>query len=310
MGGQFTPKLGGQFNRFFQISGYLIFQSVIRSKSLVNYFWNRILRIFPALITALVLSVCFCYFAYQGINSYWSNSSTQSYIPNNILLFKGQGFIDGVFINNRYRPAINGSLWTIRYEFVGYILLSLFFFIKEKRKLLKYIFLFLYCLFLIMAIFYPNRGGNFNFIANIFNLGNNLFINLFCFFIGGSLLAIFEIEKTDNKTKFLLLVSLSLLFLVSLQFNMFWFSQFIFLPILTVLFGASSYPIINQWSKQIGDLSYGIYIYSFPVQQILEYFFKPNLIEMMCVSFLITIIIAHFSWQYIEKNALKLKKLF
>lgn len=44
---------------FFVISGYLIFQSLIRSGSLISYFWNRFLRLFPALIVVLFLTVFF-----------------------------------------------------------------------------------------------------------------------------------------------------------------------------------------------------------------------------------------------------------
>lgn len=49
---------------FFAISGYLIFQSMLQSKNIINYYWKRFLRIFPGLFIVLLLSSAFCYFAY------------------------------------------------------------------------------------------------------------------------------------------------------------------------------------------------------------------------------------------------------
>lgn len=293
---------------FFVISGYLIFQSILRSKSLKNYFWNRVLRIFPALIVVLILSALFCFFSYEGNTSYWENISTQTYVINNILIYKGQGYIDGVFTNNRYRPSINGSLWTIRYEFTGYIFLMPFFLIKQRRFISIVIISAIYVVLLIMNLYFPNRGGNLNLIADLFNLGNNLFINLFCYFFAGSLLALTKIEDLPYKGVVLLIISI--LFFIVLLLDLFSTFQFILLPLITILFGSSNYTYINQWGKKFGDLSYGIYIYSFPIQQMLEYFYKPSVLEMMFISTIITIIFSHLSWIYIEKNFLKLKKLF
>ena len=42
---------------FFVISGYLIFQSLIRSRSLMEYLTKRALRIFPALVVAVCLTL-------------------------------------------------------------------------------------------------------------------------------------------------------------------------------------------------------------------------------------------------------------
>ena len=41
---------------FFAISGYLIYKSMLRSKSVASYFKNRLLRLYPALIVCLAVS--------------------------------------------------------------------------------------------------------------------------------------------------------------------------------------------------------------------------------------------------------------
>ena len=75
------------------------------------------------------------------------------------------------------------------------------------------------------------------------------------------------------------------------------------------MFGLNPIPFIYNIGEKIGDLSYGIYIYGFPVQQTLMYYFKLNYLELMVYSLIISYIFAYFSWHLIEKNALRLKKL-
>ena len=61
--------------------------------------------------------------------------------------------------------------------------------------------------------------------------------------------------------------------------------------------------------KHIGDMSYGVYIYSFPLQQILIAIL-PNItpVQLMCLTMVSVLPIAYVSWRYIEKPALSLKR--
>jgi len=59
-----------------------------------------------------------------------------------------------------------------------------------------------------------------------------------------------------------------------------------------------------------GDFSYGLYIYAFPVQQTLVYYFLGDLNELtfLISASIITLVFAYFSWHYIEKPCMNLKK--
>jgi peptidoglycan/LPS O-acetylase OafA/YrhL len=118
---------------FFIISGFLIFQSLTRSRSLIDYYKKRFLRVFPALFIVLTLTVVLGIFAYKYDSvSYIKNRSVWTYVPNNLSLFRLQYSITGIFENNPYRSVINGSLWTIPYEFLFYIAISFIFFLRKR----------------------------------------------------------------------------------------------------------------------------------------------------------------------------------
>ena len=82
------------------------------------------------------------------------------------------------------------------------------------------------------------------------------------------------------------------------------------MPPLILFFGNYSTPYLNKIGSKIGDTSYGIYIYGFPIQQTLLYFFNLSLLEHIVFSLLITFVLGYISWHLIEKRALTYKNLF
>lgn len=287
---------------FFIISGYLIFQSLHRSKGLLDYYWKRVLRLFPGLFVVLLLTVLLAPFVYLNDTNYWMNKSVWTYIPNNMMLYKLQLGIDGIFETNPFKGVINGSLWTIPYEFTLYILLSAFIVIIKKPVLVKIVACAISGFLLIGNIFYLKENDMY-----WYNISYNNLLNLSSYFYSGALLAIIKINFFSYK-KSLLLLSV-LLIIISLALNIFSYSSFILLPLTIILAGISSTPILNSISDRIGDLSYGLYIYAFPIQQTLIYYFAPTEIQLMLLTMGIAFILAYFSWHFIESKALRLKNI-
>ena len=64
-------------NSFFALSGYFIFLSLQRSKTISNYIWKRILRLYPALIVLFIFTLIVIPFVYVGtqltsaLKDYW-----------------------------------------------------------------------------------------------------------------------------------------------------------------------------------------------------------------------------------------------
>ena len=105
---------------FFIISGYLIFQSVLLSKNWVDYIIKRILRIYPAYIAVLIFAIILGFFI--------SDLSANQYFSDLAMFLPLHYQIDHVFSTNVYKDAINGSIWTIPYEFLFYLILSFAFY--------------------------------------------------------------------------------------------------------------------------------------------------------------------------------------
>jgi peptidoglycan/LPS O-acetylase OafA/YrhL len=275
----------------------LIFQSMQRSSSLESFYWKRFLRLFPGLFIALLLTVCLAGFIYTGSwQEYLANSEMWSYIPSNLALYHLQFGISGVLNGD----AINGSLWTIRYEFSFYILISGFFIFREKKDLVKKVVLFFFTFFYLGKIFLFRNMG-----TAALTFADSLSLNLGLFFMGGAVLAAIKIDK--SKYKFLLIATNIVLLIVSFFLTSFYFIQFFALPFLVILIGISSTKYISSLSDHFGDISYGIYIYSFPVQQVLHHFFDLNYLQLMGMSLAASFLLGYLSWNLIEKQALRFK---
>lgn len=79
------------------------------------------------------------------------------------------------------------------------------------------------------------------------------------------------------------------------------------LPYAVIYLGFLKLPLIPHFGKY-GDFSYGVYLYAFPVQQLVLHLWKPiPFTAFMALSFAITLICAIASWHFIEKPALSLK---
>jgi len=289
-------------NVFFIMSGYLIFNSLKYSKTVKNYIWKRCLRLFPALIVMLLVSLVTVTFVYKG-NSILAQKDFYSYLPNNLFLYTNQYHIAGVFENNIFPKAINGSLWTLRYEFTMYLLILLLFPIRKNKKITLPILLFCWIISYFICILRPD------FLKNIFliiNLDSSRLYRLATFFIAGSILCFFDLKKLNNNpTK----IGIALILIACIYFNCYNIVSYVLLPILVIIIGLSFSKTLSFLPNKIGDISYGVYIYGFVVQQTLLNYFNFNPYELAFSSFAITCFLSYFSWNYVEKRTLVYKNL-
>jgi peptidoglycan/LPS O-acetylase OafA/YrhL len=114
---------------FFVISGYLITASWLSSSSSRSYLRRRFARIFPGYwlclaITALVFVPILWLHEHGTLAGLpWAGGaeSAAGYIVTNGALYEHQQQVAGVLAHSHVPFAINGSLWTLFYEFGAYL---------------------------------------------------------------------------------------------------------------------------------------------------------------------------------------------
>jgi peptidoglycan/LPS O-acetylase OafA/YrhL len=290
---------------FFLISGFLITKSYTQRHDLIAFLTARILRIFPALIVA----VLFCAFIIGPMttdlpwSSYFSNQQTYRYITHNSTL-RIVYELPGVFIHNLYPIAVNGSLWTLPLEFAMYIgiaVLGVIGFLK-KTYIASGLTLLGFVTLLLLHHFIPTFF--------IFKSGaiTNVTLNSIpvLFFILGMLAYL-------HRDKIILHPSIALILIITclLTKNTFLFGTFFYMAFAyCILFFAFQHKIHANWLVKRGDISYGVYIYAFPLQQAMSYFFHITSAWLLFAVVLPPLILlAVLSWHFIEKKALKLKNI-
>ncbi len=283
---------------FFVISGYLIFQSLMRSNGLIDFYWKRILRVFPALFVVLVVTLLILPLLYTNPVPYLSNKDVWLYLPRNLSLFNLQYEISGVFEQNPFPKVINGSLWTLRYEIFFYLLISSLFFLKKQIFKIKIILL-LFCLLNYLLYFYFRDHSPTSIKLH--------FTDLAVYFFTGSIFAVFNFEQAKNR--FLIFIISLVLCVLCIYFSLILYTKYILLPLLILSFGQASIYPLNRISSKVGDLSYGIYISAFFIQQLFLNFY-PDLAawKLTILTILVSSFYGYISWNLVEKRALKRKK--
>lgn len=275
---------------FFFISGMLVTSSLLKKQSIPEYISARFFRIWPALIAVLIITTFFIgsFFTTLSAGDYFANADTYKYFLHNIFM-RYDSAPPGVFQNTAV-PALNGSLWTIPLEVFAYILLAGVFIIGKGLKNPRPVILACGVFIIINHIFgspvlFTNSASN----LEIAMLGP-------CFAIG----AIFALYK--DKIDINLAISVGLLVMYFLfrnnHFNYYLFYLAIFY---SILFVAS-----REFTKKLKlpfDASFGIYLWGWPVQQIMAYYFSQyGVIFNQISSIIIAIIMGSLSWLLIEKR--------
>ncbi len=289
---------------FFVISGLLIARSFDRRQSMVHFTLSRILRLYPALLVVLVLTVLAGFvFTTLPASDYASARGTWTYVPANLSLAFLQYPLPGVFENNPYGPPINGSLWTLVYEvacYGGVVLIGIFGVLRNRWLALA-------ALLAVTAFHFAVPQLE----SQGWNLGEGLgprirALALLTFpFMLGSFAYVWRehIRLSGPIAALLWLVALILLatplaasfLLVAIGYSTLWLGL---VPKTRLL----AY-------NQLGDYSYGVYIYAFPVQQAMVFAFPGmSAAQNMLAALPVTLAFAAASWFLVEKHALDMAR--
>jgi peptidoglycan/LPS O-acetylase OafA/YrhL len=299
------PEIGGlglggwAVAGFFAISGYLITSSRLRS-NLLPYLWRRFLRIFPGLwVCLLVIALVFAPVA--ALTQTWAEGITAPglarYVITNGLFIHAQEGIASTLHGVPYANSWDGSLWTLRYEFGCYLLLGaafLFPFIRRRPGSLAG--LFAGCLLVTILAFELDVHVPAT-VETAAYLGT--------YFFAGSLLFVYAEKVRLNA----LVICAAVLWLAAAVWTGHVLAATALPLALLVMFLGATLPL--QRIGRRNDISYGVYIYAFPVQQLLVLAGAASLGvgAFVVLGIAATLPLAAASWFVVERRAMDLKRV-
>lgn len=281
---------------FFVISGFLVTSSSLNSNGLVYYIISRVLRIYPALIACTVFTVFILGPTLTVSSDYWSSHETWDYLWHNATAYRTEYFLPGVFSASHDR-AVNGSLWSLAIEvrlYVVVLLLAILGVLKRKKIFNMFFFGSLF-----VGYFSPNA------FSLLFANSNHLHVGMM--FLMGSFA---WINRADILISPVVLLPM-LFFAASLHGTAsFGVAYSMLLPYLVLILAFTSCRCLS-WISNVGDYSYGIYLYGWISQQII-FMLMPEVTNVVnaVISCVLATTFAAVSWHTLEKPVLALRVKF
>lgn len=284
-------------NAFFILSGFLIADSLERRRDPFEFAVARALRLLPALIALSIAAILIVGPAVTdlGWREYWASTQTWFY-PINVL-----GFLDtsqgpaGIFSDNPWAGEFSAPLWTLRYEVIAYVGAALLFFSPWPWGRLGHLGIFVLTVtgHVLISVYWPEAPALVQSAARLsaaFTLG----------------MVVHGWRHRIPVLPYPVFVALPLwLVLGSSPLA----EVFMNLAIGSVMFAIGFFGL-GRWptGADIPDWSYGIYIWHYPVMQIVLFAdpaADPVKIGMVAVP--VTLAVSALSWTFVERPSLSLK---
>jgi len=311
---------------FFFISGYLVCQSWQRDPQWGRFWLRRALRIFPGLAVAVAFSVLLGWAVTTlPTGQYWSAAGTWLNLVNNMAALATVQTLPGVFEGNPFARAVNGSLWTIRYELMMYCVLAALAWGAQvlcaaSGSTPRWIFPL--CTMVLAALWHVAAASGWDAALHSLDEAGNPLAALFRWadfcafgvpFFMGAAMAAYAVRPRG----WMGAVALLACAFAALTFDALARQIAVWILVGCGVFyaahaglaaahphGAQQARPARRWSV---DLSYGVYIYAFPLQQAaVELCLRRqwSFAACMALSLAATLLMAWLSWHLIERPAI------
>lgn len=286
---------------FFILSGLLVSRSWLASRSGRSYLFKRARRLLPAYVTVVLLCGIFLSllssFSFQA---YYTHPGLYRYLLYNLSFLNFLApQLPGVFTDNPL-SSVNGSLWTLKIEVCFYLFLPLILSAGlrlKTKKAINWYFLTLYLLGILYTLCCDaayRRSGNWFYQEIRHQLPGQL-----PYFIAGCA-AWFNIDWVMRHLRKLLLPA------VVFFGERYFFGTYYIWPValtVLVLFLAFKLPALQKITGS-GDISYGVYLFHYPIAQCL---IAAGVLDLLSLGWTFVLYLflvlsaAILSWFFIEK---------
>lgn len=276
---------------FFAISGFLVTGSIVK-RGYLSFTVSRALRLYPAIIAYSLIAV----FVIGPLGAkvppaeYFQAPPWYNFL--NIPLWQWNYNLPFVFPDNPLPGATNGSTWTLPAELRCYVLIFFlgFFGVFDSRGRANALLLSLLVLIEIDYSTIPMFGASKNFASPL------------TFFIVG---ALFWVNRRFVPMIWPLAAVAAMAPIAAIEAGVY---HYVFPPCVVYLIFMFVYRLPTIDVDRFGDISYGLYIYAWPIQQLV---WRPGQSAPMNIllATLVLLPLAYFSWRCVEEPALRLRKL-
>ncbi len=287
---------------FFGLSGFLVTASFDRSPKVFGYLLKRVRRIFPGfwvclIVTAFVIAPLIWVVSGRSLAFFpWTGlESSFSYVTANFFLKVNQSTIQDLLAGQKWQESLNGPLWSLQPEFLCYLFViaaGLGLALRSSRWLLALVTACALVFHIVRVVAgpeaYPAIPGAF--ASRIWGPFVTAFMVGMCAYAW----------RDSLKFRWQTVAFLFGFTLVCLKLGGFHIVAPVVVPLLVLAGGA----LFNLRLKT--DLSYGMYIYSFPLQVLLGAlgWFSGSVWLFLTASLLLSAGAAWLSWRLVEKPCL------
>lgn len=307
------PGLIALVGMFFALSGFLVTGSAIKNPDLKTFFINRVLRIVPALSVEVTLCALVVgpLLTQLPLSQYLAEYQFYRYFGNIVghVTFE----LPGLFLHNPWPEMVNANLWTLPWELWCYVFafaLLLARMISGESRKIRWITLLVGAALLAELVAYFVDPATFNVRSDSTRLAGWYLV--FMFFFG----MVFRLHARYVPIHWTIFAASAFCYAAIMWLNVLLPLAGIFLTYCTVYIGMQSFKAFDRLFTQ--DLSYGIYLYGFPItqatidifQRVLGPDHRLSLAMILPIVIVLTLGFAAFSWNVIEKPALRLRRFY
>jgi peptidoglycan/LPS O-acetylase OafA/YrhL len=297
-----TPRFGGETPgglsvfAFFVLSGYLITGSRLNN-DLTSYLKRRFLRIYPGFLVCLLATIAVFapigyYQQHHSLHGYLTRSTTPlDYLISNLTLKMNVYHVAGTPSGPH---AWTGSLWSLYYEFYCYLIVGLlagWAVFRRKPALAIAVFL-----LATLARLEPSRVASFTRTADVQQL-----VQLVPFFMAGSVFYLLRNRIPCNL--WLAVASLAVCIVLPQASSQNRFIVLCALPMTYLLLYVGA--VVPVPFGRRNDISYGMYMYGYPVEQLLRFLHVSSHTVFTVLAILCTVPVAAASWLLVERPAIR-----
>jgi peptidoglycan/LPS O-acetylase OafA/YrhL len=305
LGFGYQPSIAGTklgdlaVDAFFVLSGFLLASSYVRLASIRRYVWHRFLRIMPGfwtclLLTALLVAPAVAWLQGRPASSVFTGpQSSLDFLRVNSMLMMRQFGISGLPQGVAVPDVVNGSLWTLFYEavcYAGVVVLGVVGALR-RRPLIT---------LAVVGLLWAATALN---AAGLHIVGQQRLLRFTLLFLLGSVLFLYG--RVVPIRGWLAAASLVLLIV-----GLIWTTDY------RVLAGPG-FAYLCLWvavirpsrTTPVSDLSYGLYVYHYPILQLLVVSGLTDLGEgpFIAAGLVLSMGAAFASWHMIERPSLSFK---